>query len=334
MPVPHPTAPSTPSEPSAPSESSFDPEALLDVGRWLQSQHYQFTTPTPATHTLVLGRRAHATASDLRDIFGWNLPFSQGLLPADILATMQHGGLVQSGEAGLLGTTVRFSTLGSLIFPHSSFPTIHNESVFFGPDTYRFAALIRRQLVASPLQDMSRVLDMGCGSGAGGLVAATHDRTVRPQLVLADISPLALRCAQASAELAGLTSVDLCQGDLFHSVAGEFDLVVANPPYLNDGAQRLYRHGGGRWGEALSIRILREGYPRLSPGGRLVLYTGSSISHGVDHLLQAFEEALKEFPCTWSYEELDPDVFGDELNNPAYTDVDRIAAVGLVVQKP
>ncbi|CAN7595852.1 class I SAM-dependent methyltransferase [Acidovorax sp. Leaf78] len=328
--MPAPTPPASPT----PQPQWVDPAALVDVGRWLQSQRYQFITPTPATHALVLGRRTDATASDLRDIFGWNLPFAESLLPTEWMAKLQRSGLVQAWGAGLQRATVRFSTFGSLLFPHSSFPTTQNESVFFGPDTYRFAGLIRRQLSLRPLQGRSRVLDMGCGSGAGGLVAAIHDRTVSPQLVLADISPLALRFAQASAELANVPHVGFSQGDLFNSVAGDFDLVVANPPYLNDGAQRLYRHGGGRWGEALSIRILREGYPRLAPGGRLVLYTGSSISQGGDHLLQAAEAELAAYPCRWSYEEIDPDVFGDELQNPAYADIDRIAAVGLVVQKP
>lgn len=311
-----------------------EPAALVDIGRWLQSVNYRFVTPTPATHAVVLGRRADATAHDPRDVFGWNLPFAPTLLPPEVVAHLQRAALVQEWGAHLLRATVRFSTLGDLIFPHSAFPTLHNESVFFGPDTYRFAALIRRQLTMAPLHGGSRVLDMGCGSGAGGLVAATHDRPAPAHLVLADISPLALRFAQASAELAGVPGTTFRQGDLFSSVEGDFDFIVANPPYLNDGAQRLYRHGGGRWGEALSIRILREGCPRLAPGGRLVLYTGSSISHGVDHLGEAIASELAAQACNWTYEELDPDVFGEELQNPAYAEVDRIAAVGVVVHKP
>ncbi|MGE0403972.1 MAG: SAM-dependent methyltransferase, partial [Kofleriaceae bacterium] len=31
------------------------------------------------------------------------------------------------------------------------------------------------------------------------------------------------------------------------------------------------------------------------------------------------------------YEEIDPDVFGEELDTPAYRDVDRIAAVGATI---
>lgn len=324
----------------------IEPRALVQAGRWLQSQHYRFVTPTPATHAVVLGQRSQSRplADDLRDVFGWNLPLAPGLLPADVLHRLQHAGMVQharagpgadgGASAGLLRAAVRFSTLGPLILAHSPFPTVQNDAVFLGPDTYRFAALIRRELQARPLGRGARILDMGCGTGAGGLVAAHCAQVPAQQLVLADISAAALRCARAGAELAGLAGAQLCQGDLFSAVTGAFDLIVANPPYLNDGAGRLYRHGGGRWGEALSLRIVREGVPHLAPGGRLVLYTGSAVSGGVDPLQRAFEAERAALGGSWSYEEIDPDVFGEELRHPAYAGVDRIAAVGLVVRRP
>jgi len=36
---------------------------------------------------------------------------------------------------------------------------------------------------------------------------------------------------------------------------------------------------------------------------------------------------------SWTYEELDPDVFGEELERGVYTGADRIAAVTLTVTK-
>ena len=32
-------------------------------------------------------------------------------------------------------------------------------------------------------------------------------------------------------------------------------------------------------------------------------------------------------------QELDPDIFGEQLSDPAYADVDRIAAVGIIVRR-
>lgn len=128
--------------------------------------------------------------------------------------------------------------------------------------------------------------------------------------------------------------MQFAQGDLFAAVSGEFDFIVANPPYLNDSTERAYRHGGGKWGGGLSQRIVLEGLPRLAPGGRLVLYTGSAIAAGVDGLKQDLAEYLAALGWPWSYRELDPDVFGEELDEPAYTQAERIAAVALVVQRP
>ncbi len=121
-------------------------------------------------------------------------------------------------------------------------------------------------------------------------------------------------------------------GDAF--ATERFDLILANPPYLVDRAERAYRHGGGALGFALSERIVAEGAPRLAPGGRLVLYTGAPIVAGNDPFRAAAERALAPLGWPAEYRELDPDVFGEELGEPAYAAVERIAAVALVVQRP
>ena len=64
-----------------------------------------------------------------------------------------------------------------------------------------------------------------------------------------------------------------------------------------------------------------------------MLYTGAAIVDGTDPLLDALRQELDGSGHRWTYRELDPDVFGEELDEPAYADVDRIAAVALVVQR-
>ena len=54
---------------------------------------------------------------------------------------------------------------------------------------------------------------------------------------------------------------------------------------------------------------------------------------GKDTFLESVMPALRHADVAWDYAEIDPDVFGEELDNPAYVDVDRIAAVALVVRK-
>jgi methylase of polypeptide subunit release factors len=117
-------------------------------------------------------------------------------------------------------------------------------------------------------------------------------------------------------------------------VSGSADLIIANPPYLVDPQQRLYRHGGGELGFSLSLRIVTEGRECLAPGGRLVLYTGTPVIDGTDMFLEALTGRIAEHGFSFSYEEIDPDVFGEELDAPPYDRAERIAAVALVVDAP
>ena len=308
-------------------------ESLVLVGRWLQGSDYRFVTVTPATHARVNARPGVQQARDLRDVFGWSRPFAPGLLPDQVGGWLRGAGLLHE-EGLLLRSRVRFSTLGEQLYAHSAYPTGEADAVFFGPDTYRFAALIEAELQREPLRAGARILDVGCGAGPGGIVAALASEFVAPALVLADINPRALVHASANAALAGLGGVGLAQSDLYAGVEGAFDLILANPPYLVDACARTYRHGGGPLGGGLSERIVAEGLPRLAPGGRLVLYTGAAMVEGRDPLFDALAPLAETGGNSWRYWELDPDVFGEELDAPAYRQAERIAAVALVVQRP
>ena len=313
-----------------------DPElvltsSLLRLAGWLQGEGYAFTTLTPATHARVNARPANRVARNLRDVFGWSRPFPADLLPADATEPLQAAGLLVAQD-DLLRSAVRFSTLHGQLFAHSAFPTVEEDAVFFGPDTCRFVDLVRQELREQPLPARGRILDVGCGSGAGGILAALACTEAAPELALTDINRRALAFAAANAAHAQCGQARIAQGDLFQALEGQYDLIVANPPYLNDDSQRLYRHGGGRWGEELSARIVREGLERLAPGGRLILYTGAVMVDGRDPLLDALRPHLDAAGHPWRYRELDPDVFGEELDEPAYADAERIAAVALMVQ--
>ena len=102
---------------------------------------------------------------------------------------------------------------------------------------------------------------------------------------------------------------------------------------MNDSQHRVYRDGGGTLGEALSLRIVREALPRLHLGGSLVLYTGVAMMAGSDPFLQAVLPMLSGDTFAWTYRELDPDVFGEELLKPGYERAERIAAVALTVTR-
>ncbi|MDB5929653.1 MAG: Protein-N(5)-glutamine methyltransferase PrmC, methylates polypeptide chain release factor [Polaromonas sp.] len=309
------------------------PDSLVLLGCWLRQAGYAFTTVTPTTHGRVNVRRGAEVASTLRDVFGWSRPFPADLLPTAPMVWLRDSGLVaQRGE--LLHSKVRFSTLGGQLYAHSAYPTTAADAVFFGPDTYRFAALIEAELARQPLPDGTRILDIGCGAGPGGIAAALASPAGRTELLLADINPQALEFARANAALAGLPAVRFQQSDLYEALGDGFDLIVANPPYLLDAGERTYRHGGGPLGSGLSLRIVREGLARLAPGGRLVLYTGAPVVDGQDAFGQEAQALLRQAGCPFSYREIDPDVFGEELDAPAYRQAERIAAVALVATRP
>lgn len=309
-------------------------EQVIALGRHLQSTQYEFITVTPLTHQRVLRNLGSMAARDLRDAFGWNLPFNADLLPAGLLEALFAGGVLENAGGGRYWSTLRFSTLGPDLYAHSGYPTTQEDAVFFGPDTYRFAALVTGELAARPLKAGSRILDMGCGGGPGGLAAVRACVAPVRELVLADINPAALALSRANARLAQLHErCAIVQSDLFSQVSGEFDLIVSNPPYLVDADQRTYRHGGGDYGEGLSQRILEQSIAHLASGGRLILYTGSAVVRGVDPFSEWAARKAAAARCGFVRREIDPDVFGEELDRDVYGDVERIAAIGMVVQR-
>lgn len=120
----------------------------------------------------------------------------------------------------------------------------------------------------------------------------------------------------------------------YFSPSLSFDLIVANPPYLLDASERAYRHGGGMLGAGLSLAIVDAALERLEAGGSLLLYTGVAMVEGGDPFLARIRERLASREWEWDYQELDPDVFAEELDSPAYRDAERIAVVGLRVTRP
>ena len=223
--------------------------------------------------------------------------------------------------------------MGTQLFVHSAYPTDHADAVFFGPDTYRFAKMISGAVAELPAHraERWRILDVGAGSGAGGLHAAALVSPMPPAVTLTDINRRALRYCRVNAALNGHENVQVVESDLFENVCGTYDLIIANPPYLVDALKRTYRHGGGALGADLSVRFVEQGIARLARGGRLLLYTGSAIMDGRDYLHDMLSSRLRGRAVHMTYEEIDPDVFGEELDRPPYDRVDRIAVVGVTI---
>jgi methylase of polypeptide subunit release factors len=301
------------------------PDALVALGRALDSAGYRFTTVTPATHQRVNARAAGAAATGLRDILGWSRPFAPDALAPQLLAMMQQAGVLAAADPGWRAT-VRASTLDDQVYFHSAYPTHDEDAVFFGPDTYRFTAAIERALATLEVAPR-RVADIGCGAGPAAIGIA---RRYPDAAVLAlDINEAALALTRVNAEVAGTANVSAHRSNLLDGVGGDFDLIVSNPPYLLDPAKRAYRHGGGRYGAGLSVEIVKAAMARLRPGGSLLLYTGVAMAGPDDAFLAEIAPLLDRTCTSWRYEEIDPDVFGEEVASQGYEDIERIRAVWL-----
>lgn len=99
-----------------------------------------------------------------------------------------------------------------------------------------------------------RVLDMGCGWGAIGVLLARLCPDV--QITMADINERAVALAARNARQNGVSAETLVS-DGYENIAPSFDAIVTNPP-IRAGKQTVYR-------------ILDEAKTRLAPGGRLFL---------------------------------------------------------------
>lgn len=275
----------------------------------------------------MIARPDKRRARDLRDIFGWSLPFAADLPPPALLAALREAGGVE--EAGdLLKSRYRVSSVDGRLFLHSAYPTSDEGAVFFGPDSYRFVEFVRAEIERRA--EVARIVDIGAGSGVGGIVAAGLLPGAR--VTLLDANPAALRLAAVNAHHAG-TAAELVEGCGIEDVPDAPDLVLANPPYMMDEEGRTYRDGGDLHGARISLEWTLAAARRLVPGGRVLLYTGVAMVGGRDELRDALERELPALGCTLRYREIDPDVFGEELEKPPYREVERIAAIGAVVER-
>lgn len=100
------------------------------------------------------------------------------------------------------------------------------------------------------------VLDLGCGNGIVGMVAARL--AVNGQVWLVDTNTEAVALAQRNVERNGLVNATVLASDRTAAVAERrFDVVVSNPPF----------HEGGREVRDLGVRFINDAVAVLRSGG-------------------------------------------------------------------
>ncbi len=142
----------------------------------------------------------------------------------------------------------------------------------------------------------NRLLDIGTGSGVLAITFALECPNL--QVVGSDISPLALNLARENAEKQQLDHrVEWVESDLVDSVAGTFDFLVANLPYIPSGElptlAREVQHDprlaldGGTDGLAVIRRLLQDAPKILAKDSFLILEVGFNQADQVIDLMAA-----------------------------------------------
>ena len=165
------------------------------------------------------------------------------------------------------------------------------------PETEELVSLVLKETLNEP----TRVLDMGTGSGVIGLALAQELKTPA-EVVLCDCSRDALSLAQENATTLEL-EVTLLQSDLFSSVEGQFDLIVANLPYVPERDRETLKpelaHDpdlalfSGADGMDLIRKFVAEVSQYLTTGGLLAMEVGHDQGARTASLLES-DESLRQ----------------------------------------
>jgi 16S rRNA (guanine1207-N2)-methyltransferase len=133
-------------------------------------------------------------------------------------------------------------------------------------------------LEAIELGPCESILDLGCGYGALGIVAARLSEEGR--VILTDVNERAVALARANVAANGIRNAEVRLGDLYAPVADVFfDHILCNPPI--------------RAGREVVDRIIAEAPAHLLEGGHLwiVVRTRQGASSVQSRMAQAFGNA-------------------------------------------
>jgi release factor glutamine methyltransferase len=163
------------------------------------------------------------------------------------------------------------------------------------PETEVLVEIVLKVIRAKP-SSRTCLLDVGTGSGVLAITFALECPNL--QIVGSDVSPLALNLARENAERQGLNGrIEWVESDLLSSVAGSFDFLVANLPYIPTAelpklAPEVKRDpqlalDGGPDGLAVIRRLLQEAPKVLRDGAFVILEVGFDQAGRVADLLTA-----------------------------------------------
>lgn len=107
-------------------------------------------------------------------------------------------------------------------------------------------------------KEENKVLDLGCGFGVVGILAA---KLVGPDnVVMIDKDSLAVKTSQENAALNNLEGIKILESDGFKNLQDkDFDIILSNPPYHTD--------------FSVAKEFIEKGFNRLKTGGMMYMVT-------------------------------------------------------------
>ncbi len=152
-----------------------------------------------------------------------------------------------------------------------------NEEVYEpAEDSLLAADVISEEL--DKLEGTLSVLDIGCGTGILGLVAATNPNVER--VIFADINEKALDlCRLNIGRNMGIVraNCDVIKSDLFSEIKENFNMIIFNSPYLPEGGKDKLSSAwyGGETGIEVSTRFLHQAVDHMSDNAEIILVVSS-----------------------------------------------------------
>ncbi|MBN2095618.1 MAG: methyltransferase [Candidatus Aenigmarchaeota archaeon] len=135
-----------------------------------------------------------------------------------------------------------------------------------GEDTYFLLECIEKEIGSRKIES---AIEIGTGSGIISIALSPKIG----KIIAIDINPDALKRAKKEALEKGAKNIEFAESDLFEKVAGKFDLVFFNPPYLPGKGEKCLC--GGKNGQEVTERFLQNVGNHLENTGEAIVLLSS-----------------------------------------------------------
>ncbi|AHH03160.1 HemK family methylase [Borrelia nietonii YOR] len=171
--------------------------------------------------------------------------------------------------------------------------------------------LVEEALIQIKKHNLNKILDLCCGSGCIGLTIAHY---LKRKVTLSDISTKALRVSLKNTQRLKLENyIEIQHSDLLKYIDKEFELIIANPPYLNKDELKIKEKlakepriallGFGRDGLKIPKKIIKQAKYKLTKNGLLIIEMAPwqtkslkkfAIQEGFEHLKTIYDIESRE----------------------------------------